>query len=91
MANVGELIITSVDKDGRMEGYDLELINTIESITRVPVVFCGGAGKLEHFQKAIKSGASALAAGSKFIYHTLYNAVLINYFDNDTILSIEQG
>ena len=49
-ANVGELIITSVDKDGRMEGYDLELINTIESITRFPFILWR-CGETEHFQR----------------------------------------
>ena len=76
----GELIINSIDLDGVMTGYDLELIKSIAEIVSIPVVACGGAGNLEHLKKGYFEGkAHALAAGSMFVYHGPRKAVLINY------------
>lgn len=76
----GEILLNSIDRDGTMEGYDLGLIKIVSSSVNVPVIACGGAGKMEDFYDAIhKSGASATAAGSYFIYHGRRRAVLINY------------
>lgn len=77
---VGELIVNSIDQDGTMEGYDLELINSVSSAVSIPVIAMGGAGKYSDFVEAIRdSKASAAAAGSLFIYHGNRKAVLINY------------
>ncbi len=63
----GELLITSIDRDGTMEGYDIELINTIANAVNVPVIASGGAGNLQHLVDAINYGnASAVAVGSLF-------------------------
>jgi cyclase len=78
-AGVGEIIINSVDLDGTMKGYDLQCINTLSKELRVPLVICGGAGKIEDFKFARDAGASAVAAGSIFVYHGPHKAVLINY------------
>jgi imidazole glycerol-phosphate synthase subunit HisF len=78
-AGSGEILINSVDQDGQMTGYDLKLIEKICAATTIPVVACGGAGSLSDFRKARESGASAVAAGSFFIYHGPHRAVLINY------------
>jgi imidazole glycerol-phosphate synthase subunit HisF len=76
----GELIINSIDLDGMMTGYDIELIKSIADIVSVPVVACGGAGNLEHIRRAYSEGnAHALAAGSMFVFHGPRRAVLINY------------
>ena len=76
----GELLVNSVDKDGTMEGYDIELIKKLTVAINIPVVACGGAGSIEHFRDAInKGGASAVAAGSMFVFYGKYRAVLINY------------
>lgn len=76
----GELLINSVNKDGTMTGYDLDLIKLITGSVNIPVIACGGAGTLEDFTKARNiSDASAVAAGSFFIYHGKHKAVLINY------------
>ena len=65
----GEILLTSMDKDGTKSGYDLELINKITSSVNIPVIASGGAGKLEHLYKAIKiGGASAVLAASIFHY-----------------------
>jgi cyclase len=76
----GELIVNSVDRDGMMNGYDIELIRKISDAVRIPVIALGGAGKLDDFKSAVNDGhASAIAAGSMFIYHGPRKAVLINY------------
>ena len=78
-AGAGEIIVNSVDKDGMMTGYDLKLIQRLSSSLSVPLVAAGGAGNLNHFREAVDAGASAVAAGSLFIYHGPHRAVLINY------------
>ncbi|AWI03682.1 imidazole glycerol phosphate synthase subunit HisF [Clostridium drakei] len=63
----GEIIITSIEKDGTMEGYDIDLINEITKNVKIPVIASGGAGNYEDMFKAIKDGkASAVAAASIF-------------------------
>ena len=76
----GELIINSIDRAGSMEGYDIELIRTVSDSVTIPVVALGGAGKLNDLNEAVKNGhASAVAAGSLFVFHGPRRAVLINY------------
>jgi len=76
----GELIINSIDRDGSMEGYDIELIKTVSDSVTIPVVALGGAGKVEDLNEAVQNGhASAVAAGSMFVFHGPRRAVLINY------------
>ena len=76
----GEILINSIDRDGVMEGYDIELIKSISQSIRIPIIACGGAGKLSDFRLAVKEGgASAAAAGSFFVFHGKRRAVLITY------------
>jgi cyclase len=76
----GELIIQSIEKDGMMSGYDLDLIKRISMAVTIPVVALGGAGALKHMQEAYWEGkANGLAAGSMFIYQGPKQGVLINY------------
>jgi cyclase len=63
----GEILLTSVERDGTMEGYDLDLIRQVSSAVKIPVIASGGAGNYEHMYAAIAEGkASALAAASMF-------------------------
>ena len=75
----GEIIINSIDKDGTMTGYDLDLVESISSAVTIPVVAAGGASNTKDFKLAVMSFASAVAAGSMFVYHGARKAVLINY------------
>jgi len=76
----GELLLNSIDRDGTMNGYDLELLKKVSSEVDIPVVACGGAGNLQHFKSAIQlGGASAVAAGSMFVFHGPHKGVLISY------------
>ena len=76
----GELLLTSVDRDGEMTGYDIDLIKEVSSAVKIPVIAAGGAGKLSDFRDATEKGkASAVAAGSFFVFHGKHRAVLISY------------
>lgn len=79
-AGAGEIVINSIDLDGMMQGYDLELATQIKQFLKVPVTFLGGAGSLEHIGSLIsKLGVVGCAAGSLFVFKGKYRAVLINY------------
>ena len=78
-AGAGEIMLNSVDRDGTQTGYDLELVRQVTSAVRIPIIACGGAGKVQHFAEAVQSGASAVAAGSMFVFHGPHRAVLITY------------
>lgn len=76
----GEILLTAIDRDGTLEGYDLDLIKRVTDTVNIPVVANGGAGKMEDFQKAVfQAGASACAAGAMVVYYGRNRAVLINY------------
>ena len=63
----GEILLTSIDRDGTMQGYDLELIEMVTSAINIPVIASGGAGNYQHMIDAVKqAGASAVAAASIF-------------------------
>lgn len=76
----GEIIIQSIDRDGMMEGYDIELIKSISTSVNVPVVALGGAGSREDLVEVYQKGyANGLASGSLFVYQSKKRGVLINY------------
>lgn len=62
----GEILLNSMDADGTKNGFDLEMIRAVRSVTQVPLIASGGAGKLEHFPQAIEAGANAVLAASVF-------------------------
>lgn len=76
---VGEIFINAINNDGMMQGYDLKTIAEISSEISIPIIACGGAGKLEDLKEAVDAGASAASAGSLFVFQGVHNAVLINY------------
>lgn len=69
---VGELIVTSVDKDGMMDGYDIELINKVEKMTSIPLVSLGGAGQPSHFEDLADSGYTGALASASIYHFTQY-------------------
>ncbi len=76
----GEILINSIDRDGTMQGYDIELVKKVADAVNVPVVACGGAGNLDHVAEVIQQGhASAAAAGSIFVFQGPLRGVLISY------------
>lgn len=67
-AGAGEILLTSIDRDGTLEGYDLELIRSVSQMLSIPVIANGGAGTYEHMLEAVKAGAHAVAAGAMFAW-----------------------
>lgn len=85
----GEIIVNSIENDGMMSGYDIDLIRRVSESVRIPVVALGGAGRYSDFSKAVKEGyASAVAAGSMFVYSGPRKAVLINYLEQQQLKEI---
>lgn len=79
-AGAGEIVINSIDRDGFMQGYDLDLASQFRDVLKVPVTIMGGAGSLEHVGQLVsKLGVVGAAAGSLFVFKGKYHAVLINY------------
>ncbi|OUQ27973.1 imidazole glycerol phosphate synthase subunit HisF [Lachnoclostridium sp. An131] len=75
----GEILLNSIDQDGMMQGYDLDLVRSVSEAVSIPVIACGGAGDLQDFKKVLTEGkAHAAAAGSLFVYYGEEKAVLIN-------------
>lgn len=82
----GEILLNSVDRDGTMQGYDLELIRCVSTAVSIPTIALGGAGRNEHFSQAVRlGGAQAAAAGSMFVFYGKHRAVLISYPDRDDL------
>lgn len=78
--SIGEIIVYSVDRDGTYAGFDLNLLQSIATAVDVPVVACGGANGIQDITDAVKIGkASAVAAGSLFVYQSKNKGVLISY------------
>lgn len=78
----GEVVINSIDRDGMMKGYDLELAEQVRNATRLPLTLLGGAGSLADIGSLIETcGVVGAAAGSLFVFKGTYKAVLINYPD----------
>ena len=84
-AGAGEILLNSIDRDGVMGGYDLDLIRQVSRSVSVPVVAAGGAGELRHFREAVDHGAAGVAAGSMFVFHGKHRAVLITYPSYDEL------
>jgi cyclase len=90
----GEIVINSIDRDGVMKGYDLDLIAKVREKISLPMTVLGGAGCLEDIEKVIDAyGVIGVAAGSLFVFKGPYKAVLINYptqIEKNKIFKINQ-
>lgn len=76
----GEIFLNAIDRDGTGSGYDIALLRSVAQAVSVPLIACGGAGSLADFGAAVREGhASAVAAGSMFVFHGKHRAVLISY------------
>ena len=75
----GEVLLTSIDREGTGRGYDTRLIAEVASSVEIPLVAHGGAGRVEHLKDAFDAGASGAAAGSLFVFQGPHKAVLISY------------
>jgi len=76
----GEIVVNSIDQDGVMRGYDLELVGQVRRATTLPMTALGGAGSLSDIGRLFATfGIMGAAAGSLFVFKGVYKAVLINY------------
>lgn len=88
-AGAGEILFTSMDREGTWEGFDYELVKEVSKAVSVPVIAHGGAGSIEHLGKVIKEcGASAVALGSMVVYQKQGMGVLVNFPDRTKLKTI---
>jgi len=78
-SGAGEILVNSIEQDGTWNGYDLDLVHSIAGEIGIPLIACGGAGSVADLSKAVKAGASAVAAGSMFVYQKKGMGVLISF------------
>jgi cyclase len=77
---VGEIVINSIDRDGKMNGYDFSMIDMVRDLTEMPLTILGGAGSVDDIKAAItRYKIIGVAAGSLFVFKGKYRAVLISY------------
>jgi len=82
----GEIFLTSIDRDGTMDGYDVALTRRVADALSIPLIACGGAGSVEHLAEAAYAGhASAVAAGAFFLFYGARRTVLITYPKDDEL------
>ena len=81
---VGEFVINSIDNDGKMMGYDFNIIRLIRNLVPVPITLIGGAGSIDHIKKLFNEfNLVGAGVGSMFVFQGKYKAVLINYPTKD--------
>jgi cyclase len=87
-AGAGEVLLTSVDREGTLAGLDLDLIREASSSVTVPLVANGGVGSLSDIRDGLAAGASGVAAGAFFVFQGPHRAVLITYLDDDSFVKL---
>lgn len=85
----GEIVVNSIDRDGTRQGLDVEFIAAAVAAVEVPLLAIGGAGGLQHIVSALRAGASAVGAGSMFVFHGVHQAVLISYIDRLELATLD--
>lgn len=79
-AGAGEILLYSIDRDGKWDGFDLKLVKDVSQAVNIPVIACGGAGELAHLRAAVnEAGASAVAIGSMAVFQAKDLGVLIKF------------
>lgn len=85
----GEILLNSIDRDGMMQGYDIDLVRDVVKAVSIPVIACGGAKDIHDFRKVLQDGgAHAAAAGSLFVYYGAQKAVLITAPEERELIDI---
>jgi cyclase len=87
----GEVLLSSIENDGLMGGYDLRLIEQLSQAIHLPLIVSGGAGSIADLKNGLHHGASACAAGAMFVYHGPRRAVLISYPEQTMLDGIYQN
>lgn len=87
-AGAGEVFLNHIELDGTYSGYDLDLVGKVANSTNLPLIVCGGAASVDDFYTAVSHGASAVAAGSMFVYQGKQKGILINYPSQEVLMSM---
>lgn len=88
-AGAGEILLTSIDREGTWNGFDLELVRRVAEAVSIPVIAHGGAGSLEHIKAVVKDAkASAVGVGSLIVFQKKNRGVLINYPNPEKLAQI---
>jgi imidazole glycerol-phosphate synthase subunit HisF len=90
-AGAGEILLQNVDRDGTMDGFDLDLLKTFDAALKVPLVAAGGASGVEDMRAAFRAcRLSGVAVGARFVYHGPHRAVLISYLSPPELASLQR-
>ena len=85
-AGVGEILLTSIEKEGTWSGYDLQMLKLVTTVINIPLIAHGGCGKLDDIKKAVyEGGASAVAMGNMVVYQKKGMGVLVNFPDHNEL------
>jgi cyclase len=85
-AGAGEILLTSMEKDGTWTGFDIEITRKVSESVSVPIIANGGAGNIRHIEEAVKNGhASAVGLGSMVVYQQKGMGVLVNFPDKQEL------
>ena len=85
----GEILLTSIDREGTWQGFDLDLVRSVATAVSIPVIAHGGAGTIEHIRAAVKdAGASAAALGSMVVFQKKGMGVLVNFPEHSDLENI---
>ena len=76
----GEILLTSIDREGSWDGFDLQLVKRVTDAVSIPVIAHGGAGTIDHIRQVVKEAhASAVALGSMVVFQKKGMGVLVNF------------
>lgn len=85
----GEILINAIDRESTMEGYDLDLVRAVSETVSIPVIASGGAGTFEHMREVLhETDASAVSAGSMFVFQGPRRGVLISFPEQDELMTL---
>ena len=85
----GEILLTSVDREGTWAGFDLDLVKQVAAAVNIPVIAHGGAGAVAHIGEVVKkAGASAVALGSMVVFQKKGMGVLVNFPDHQQLKEV---
>ncbi len=89
-SGAGEILLTSIDREGTWQGFDLDLVKSVADAVSIPVIAHGGAGSVDHIRQAVhQANASAVAVGSMVVFQKKDMGVLVNFPSPDLLTSLD--
>lgn len=84
----GEILINSIDRDGTKKGYDVDLIRQVSDTVKIPVIACGGVGKMEHFVDGIRTGGAQAVAAANIFQYTEHSTIIAKAYMQKTGIDV---